>query len=634
MNYARKGGRKVAIVEPPEAQWTANLEEDLVDGGQSWASKQTPVFHGYSMTGNVKGPLVYANHGSKKDYVTLEGLGINVNGAIVLVRSGGQPAESALKVKMAELSGAAGCLIFSDPVKPGDGGSSWSKSQYLPKDGVERDTVGLTSWVVGDVLTPGWASTKAAPRNSMKENPGLVKIPSMPLSARDAETLLRALKGHGKRAPDDWIGGIIELDEWWTGDRHPVVVQLVNEQDEVEKRPIWNVFGAIGGLEQSEKTVIIGAHRDSWCLGAADGGSGTSVLLEVAAIFGKLARLGWRPRRTIQFASWDASEHNLIGSTEWVEENLAGLRLNGVAYLNLGAAIAGPDLVISASPLFQSALETVLDRVTDPVTRNKTLTNIWRESKRGGSELKSLRADGDYVPFQHLAGTSSIGMGFQGQPYPKQSCYDTIGHMKAFGDPNFTFHSLLAEVWALLLFEIAEQPVLPFDFVAYATKVKAVVQKLKEDLSKGGLSAEDAGRLNLKPLDEAVERFLEDAKNFQGWKGEWDDMIENSGGIESEVLAIQRMSHNNRMSNFETHLLDLEGGGGVSAACLMISRYESLADGFFLRRYPDAISLNILSMDLRPGLTPIEPSFRPSVMPLLMATSRQLKSKSTRPRPY
>lgn len=29
--------------------------------------------------------------------------------------------------------------------------------------------------------------------------------------------------------------------------------------------------------------------------------------------------LGWRPRRTIIFASWDAEEFGLLGSTEWAE---------------------------------------------------------------------------------------------------------------------------------------------------------------------------------------------------------------------------------------------------------------------------------------------------------------------------
>lgn len=31
---------------------------------------------------------------------------------------------------------------------------------------------------------------------------------------------------------------------------------------------------------------------------------------------------GWKPRRSIVFCSWDAEEHGLMGSTEWVEVSL------------------------------------------------------------------------------------------------------------------------------------------------------------------------------------------------------------------------------------------------------------------------------------------------------------------------
>ena len=43
----------------------------------------------------------------------------------------------------------------------------------------------------------------------------------------------------------------------------------------------------------------------------------------LAKTFAKVARdTGWRPRRSIVFASWAAEEFGLVGSTEWVEENL------------------------------------------------------------------------------------------------------------------------------------------------------------------------------------------------------------------------------------------------------------------------------------------------------------------------
>jgi hypothetical protein len=47
---------------------------------------------------------------------------------------------------------------------------------------------------------------------------------------------------------------------------------------------------------------------------------------------------------------------------------------------------------------------------------------------------------------------------------------------------------------------------------------------------------------------------------------EWDSVVLGGAGYESAIVAAHRKSHNNRMANFETHLLDLEEGGGVSSS--------------------------------------------------------------------
>ena len=46
--------------------------------------------------------------------------------------------------------------------------------------------------------------------------------------------------------------------------------------------------------------------------GAVDPNSGTCVLMELARTFGEMVKMGWRPRRTIVFASWDAEEYALV----------------------------------------------------------------------------------------------------------------------------------------------------------------------------------------------------------------------------------------------------------------------------------------------------------------------------------
>ena len=297
LNYPRDGGRKVAIVQPPELAWEAKIEED---------AEQYPVFHGHSKSGRAKGHLVYANYGSRNDFRKLEDEGVDVKGAIVLVRYYGSQGDRALKVKAAELAGASGCIIYSDPAEDGfRQGQPYPDGRFMPSDGVQRGSVSLMSWVVGDVLSPGYASLPGEQRRDSKEqSKGLNKIPSIPLAWKDAQKLLQALKDHGKRLDDDWIGGVPDIEGWWTGDSTSPVVELVNEQDEVERRPIYNVLGKITGIEQPEKAIILGNHRDAWCLGASDPGSGTATMLEVARVLGSLLQKGWRPLRTIEFASW------------------------------------------------------------------------------------------------------------------------------------------------------------------------------------------------------------------------------------------------------------------------------------------------------------------------------------------
>ena len=223
-----------------------------------------------------------------------------------------------------------------------------------------------------------------------------MQIPSLPLTWRDAAPLLTAIHQHGVRVPENWQGGVPDIGEWWTGDASSPIVHLMNLQDEVERQPIRNVIGRIMGYESPEKIVYAGNHRDAWCFGAVDPGSGTAVMLEVVRVFGELVRRGWRPRRTIVFASWDAEEYNLIGSTEHVEEGIDVLRQHAVAYLNVDSAVSGKQFRASGNPVFEKALTNTLGRVMMP-EGNETALSHWTKA---GSKLEGLGAGSDYVAFQ------------------------------------------------------------------------------------------------------------------------------------------------------------------------------------------------------------------------------------------
>ncbi|KAJ5174384.1 uncharacterized protein N7482_000261 [Penicillium canariense] len=546
LNYPRDDGRKVAIVDPPHMVWEATLEEN---------GAQYPVFHGHSKSGNVTGPLVYANFGSRADFQLLADKGISLNGSIALVRYYGTEGDRALKIKAAELAGAVGCIIYSDPAQDGFvQGPAYPKGRFMPSDGVQRGGVSLMSHIVGDVLSPGFASTpEEKHRLSPEDSPALVKIPSLPIAWRDAQRLLQAIEGHGFKVPQEWVGGVPKVQEWWTGDERSPTVHLMNLQDEVERRPIYNVHGTIIGLEERDKKIIVGNHRDAWCLGSVDPGSGTAVFLEIVRAFGELLTYGWRPLRTIEFVSWDGEEYNLIGSTEHVEKEIDNLRANGYAYLNVDVGVSGSKFRAAGSPVFERSVHQILGRLSDPFA-NKTLKELWDDR---GQRLEPLGAGSDYVAFQDIAGTSSIDFGFEGEAFPYHTCYETYDWMEKFGDPGFVYHKLLAQFWALLLLDVSENPMLPFDMEAYAKSVTGWVKDLDE------FAKTKKAEVDMQLLYNAAAELEANTARFQSWNEVWHDNVWGSGGYESNVMAIQRVNHNVRMASFDTHLLDLDVGGGI-----------------------------------------------------------------------
>ncbi|KAL7963748.1 Zn-dependent exopeptidase [Trichoderma compactum] len=560
LNYPRENGRAVQILDETgdNAIWTAELEE-VERGGES-AGKQTLAFHGHSKSGDVRGPLIYANYGAREDYQKIKDMGINTTGAIALVKYYGTQTDRALKVKGAELAGFAGCVIYSDPADDGFlKGDVAPGGRYMPEDGVQRGSVSLMSWVVGDVLTPGWESKKEVPRMKVEESQGLVKIPSLPLAWRDAQVLLQHLKGFGQLVPAAWRGGVPEVGEWWTGNESSPVVRLQNEQDENEKQPIWNVYGKIIGMETSAKSIILGNHRDAWAFGATDPHTGTAIMIELARIFGDLVDRGWRPLRSIEFMSWDAEEYNLIGSTEFVEKNVDALRENAFAYINLDTVVSGQDFRAAGSPPLRKSLFHAMERVVDP-NFNTTLKDLW---DRRGSKLEGLGAGSDYVAFQDIAGTSSLDLEFAGEAFPYHSSYDNFDLMEQVLDPGFTYHGILAQVVGLILLDLADRPIMPFDMVNYGRSLETWVSDLESWANKEADKTKHKGVLKFEDLKDAAATVSVKAQQFSKWEMEWDRLVIRSGGWETQELGTARIAYNNKMAMFETALLDLELGGGI-----------------------------------------------------------------------
>ncbi|KAF3924636.1 hypothetical protein AA313_de0203476 [Arthrobotrys entomopaga] len=556
LNYpAHDGkGRRVAIVDPPNLKWEAALEEQHFDTSKN-TGKITPVFHGYSKSGNATGHLIYANYGSRQDFEFLKSKKVDLKGSIVLMRYFGTESDPAIKVKMAQDAGAAGCIIYSDPKDNGMGrGKVWPDGRFCADDCVQRASVGLMRYAPGDPLTPGIPSNLKSKRIS-KDEAMLSRIPSLPLAWRDAQTLLKALKGHGAAVNDAWKGDVPDV-EWWTGDDKGPKVNLMNMQVEHEQQKIWNILGTIEGFEQPRKAIVIGSRRDSWAYGATSM-TGTAIMLEMIRVFGQMYEIGWRPSRTIHFASWDAGQYGSVGSTEWVEQYANELRMDGVTYINVGTAVTGTEFRARGSPALQLALNTAMGWFLDPTTNN-TMIQRWGPQSLGPPAINT-----DSLAFTNFAGMASIDIGFESPggdtDIPLHSAYDSFDWMTKFGDPKWEFVPLLAQLWGVLTIVMSDTLVIPLNYVDYALALNRRVDDLRKwvDGKRGKRRSDPKTEIDWRPMMDTIKKLQGRAANFNQFVSTLENTLLQLDGTEPAAMTVERMEHNNKLSLFETHMLDM-----------------------------------------------------------------------------
>ncbi|KAG0780290.1 hypothetical protein G6F22_010166 [Rhizopus arrhizus] len=426
--------RRLAIVSgPEELRYEAKLKEDRIDEDPTTENPDiVPLFHGYSKNGTAKGPVIYANYGRLEDFQFLVDQGVQVNGSIALVRYGFNV--RGLKIRAAEKYGCVGVLIYSDPIddgplnkeNEGQPAESYPNGPWRTPSSVQRGSVSYISLGTGDPLTPGYPATKNATRIPQEEVNSLPSIPSLPLSWEDALPLLKATEGHGVFGEFDWAGGL-ENVRYYSGPSEGMI-----EMENIVKynvTPIWNVLGRIEGSVEPHRSIIIGNHRDAWVTGAVDPSSGSATLLEIARVLGQMLQTGWRPRRTIILASWDAEEYGLIGSTEWVEDNIDWLKEEAAVYINCDVGVAGPHFSAAASPSLNKILYEVTGMINDPRT-GKSVYDAWLERSNAVGvptekpAIDVLGSGSDFTAFLDHAGIAAMHLGFEGNYGVYHSVYD------------------------------------------------------------------------------------------------------------------------------------------------------------------------------------------------------------------
>uniref|UniRef100_A0A8C1XHK3 Transferrin receptor protein 1 n=1 Tax=Cyprinus carpio TaxID=7962 RepID=A0A8C1XHK3_CYPCA len=265
---------------------------------------------------------LYAHYGRAEDFRRLQDRNIDVNGKVVLVRAG--LLSFAEKVANAASLNASAVLIYPDPVN------------YSIKE--DTALFGHVHLGTGDPYTPGFPSfnhTQFPPAQSS----GLPSIPAQTITIKQATAIMRC-----------------------SYDCDIITVEVNNV---LIQKKIHNVFGVIKGYMDADRYIVIGAQRDAWGPGYARSTVGTSLLVELArTITDMIKNDGFKPKRSIVFASWSAGEFGSVGATEWLEGYLTSLNMKMFSYISLDEVISGFDsFKATASPLLYELLESTMKQV-------------------------------------------------------------------------------------------------------------------------------------------------------------------------------------------------------------------------------------------------------------------------------
>lgn len=476
------GGQEPAVAEDPS---TANLAGAL------------PPYVAYQGDGDVTAPVVYVNFGMPEDYEALAARGISVKGKIVLARYGS--GWRGLKPKLAQEHGAAGCLIYSDPADDGYAEHDpFPRGGARPEAGVQRGSVQDMTLYPGDPLTPGVGATAGARRLPRAEAANILKIPTLPISWGDALKIMAGLDGplaKGKARGD------LPLAYHWGGS-DAVKVHLAVKSD-WSMKTLYDVIAVLPGATRPDEWVIRGNHHDGWVFGANDPLTGHSVLLSEAKAIGALARTGWRPARTIVYASWDGEEAGLLGSVEWAEAHADELKRKALVYINTDGNSRG-FLRAEGSHDWQRLVNQAARDVIDPQTgvpvierqRARLRAESWAgttrpddagalDAARAGGDLPigPLGSGSDYSTFLQHLGIASLNVGFGGEGAGAgsyHSAYDTYFHVTRFDDPGMIYGAALAKLTGRLVLRAADDARAPWRYGDFAATVQRYIGEVKK----------------------------------------------------------------------------------------------------------------------------------------------------------
>ncbi|XP_074072534.1 N-acetylated-alpha-linked acidic dipeptidase 2-like isoform X4 [Macrotis lagotis] len=495
---------------------------EMPKDGYEDVSEIVPPYNAYSAQGTPEGNLIYVNYARTEDFFKLErDMKINCSGNIVIARYG--KIFRGNKVKNAMLAGAIGIILYSDPADYlAPGVEPYPNGWNLPGDVAQRGNV-LNLNGAGDPLTPGYPAKEYTFRYAENEGVGIPQIPVHPIGYDDAEILLRNMGGIAP--PDDsWKGNLSVLYNIGPGftEKYSTSKVRMHVHNKNEITRIYNVIGIITGSIEPDRYVILGGHRDSWVFGGIDPTTGAAALQEVVRSFGKMLSEGWRPKRTIIFASWDAEEFGLLGSTEWAEEHAKVLQERSIAYINSDSSIEGNyTLRVDCTPLLYKLVYRLTKEIDSPDDdfEHKSLYESWLKKDPSPGDkniprINKLGSGSDFEAYFQRLGIASGRIRYtknwqtdKFSSYPLyHTIYETFELVERFYDPTFKKQLAVAQLRGGLVYELADSKIIPFDTQDYAKALENYAASIY-NLSKKHDQQLKNHSVSFEPLFSAVRNF-------------------------------------------------------------------------------------------------------------------------------
>ena len=146
--------REVTLEMVSPVRYRASLREEAYDVDPDTGNKNVRTgYTGFSASGEVTAPLIYAHSGNPEDYALLRKRGIDVRGKVVIVRYSNPYSYRGFKALTAEREGAAALIIYSDPAEDGyKRGKVFPDGPWGPESHIQRGAITYDFMVPGDPL--------------------------------------------------------------------------------------------------------------------------------------------------------------------------------------------------------------------------------------------------------------------------------------------------------------------------------------------------------------------------------------------------------------------------------------------------------------------------------------------------